>query len=197
LTDGIISRDAGGDYCEAPMPPPGEEASSCEGTGGASKVKFLAREDIDASPERIFAAICNFDALERAVLRRGVAVSRVPGPDGGALGSTWKAELAYRGRQWPLQARLKQVDAPRLLVFAVQVPGYLGNATIEILPLSRVCSRLALGIDVAATTLMTRLLLPAAIFWKPRIDRQLASGVTRFARYLEMQLHDTARGSSS
>ena len=75
-------------------------------------MRLSTRQDIDAPLDEAFAAISDFDYLERQILRRGIQIVRTddlstPGP-----GMAWRGDMTLRGQVYDVRCRLAEWTAP-------------------------------------------------------------------------------------
>jgi uncharacterized protein YndB with AHSA1/START domain len=146
-------------------------------------MQFTAREDVALPIEQVFAAISDFDAFERAAMRRGAQVQRTgAAPD---LGRGWSIRFDYRGRERHLRSEIIRHAPPTGLASSGRVGGLTGTLTADLVALSPRRTRLALVLDVTGTTMGARILLQSVRLTRGSLERKLAARVERFARDLE------------
>lgn len=148
-------------------------------------MKFSTREDIAAPIEDVFAALTEFDMLERAALRRGLEVTRTdtltaPGP-----GMGWQVQFDFRGKHRVLNTELVHLTPPEVMGFKSEVGGLHGLTAVDLVPLSPGQTRMAVAVELAPHSVSARVFLQTLRLIKARLTRQFASAVTRFAREVE------------
>ncbi|MHC0052384.1 SRPBCC family protein [Actibacterium sp. D379-3] len=151
-------------------------------------MKFSTREDIAAPMSQVFAAVSDFDVFERAILRRGVELSRTDMLPGPGPGMTWKSRFTYRGRPRELTAELTHYQTPELLVMKSHSAGLDGALTVELLQLSPRQTRMAVALDLKPNTITARLFLQSLRLAKSSLTRRYKKSVHIFARDLETRL---------
>jgi len=152
-------------------------------------MKFSTREDISAPIEAVFAELSDFDAFERAILRRGAEISRrdeLPQP---APGMAWHSRFPFRGRQRDVTAELIRFDAPELIELASKTSGLNGLMKLELVQLSPRQTRMALELEIRPQTISARLFLQSLRLAKSGLTRRYKMGVHRFAKDLENRLN--------
>lgn len=151
-------------------------------------MKFSTREDISAPIEEVFAAVSNFEAAERAVLRRGAQVSRTDALTAPGVGMAWKSRFKFRGKTRDLTAELTEYTRPDTMTVSTDSEGLAGVMSVELVALSPRQTRLAVALELKPKTLTARLFLQSLRLAKSSLTRRFKGGVTRFARDLENRL---------
>ncbi len=62
-------------------------------------MKFSSREDIEASAEAVFAALCDHAEFQQQMRRSGVSVVRMDEFSEIGLGMSWEIDFKFRGRE--------------------------------------------------------------------------------------------------
>ena len=62
-------------------------------------MKFSSREDIKASAEAVFAALCDHAEFQQQMRRSGVSVVRMDEFSEIGLGMSWEIDFKFRGRE--------------------------------------------------------------------------------------------------
>ena len=146
-------------------------------------MQFTVREDIALPIEQVFEAISDFDAFERAAMRRGAQVQRTG--NAATLGRGWVIRFDYRGRERLLRSEITRYAPPSGMTSSGKVGGLASTLTADLVALSPRRTRLALVLDVTGTTIGARILLQSVRLTKGSLERKLAARVERFARDLE------------
>ena len=156
-------------------------------------MRFMAREDIAAPIEDVLEAVTDFQSFERALLRRGVEVTRTdtlpqPGP-----GMTWESRFRFRGKMREMTAELVRIDCPESLEIATESAGLHGRLTVDLVKLSPRQTRMQTVLVVKPSTMPARLLVQSMKLARGALLRRYRKGVRKFARNLEARLGGGAR----
>lgn len=148
-------------------------------------MKFIAKEDIEVPIDDLFVMLSDFEAFERAALRRGAEVQRTdslrkPGP-----GMAWKARFMFRGRERKLAVELVTLEAPGLMTFRGGSQALDGDFRIELVALSRRRTRMAISLEIAPKTLSARLMVQSLKLARNNVTRRFQLRVAGFAKDLE------------
>ena len=148
-------------------------------------MKFSTKEDVEAPIDFVFNEVSDFQAFERAALRRGADVQRVdtlqtPGP-----GMMWKAQFKFRGRKRDAEIELTQYDRPNELACTFQTQLLLGTLDVELVALSRKRTRLSMITDFSPRNLTARLLVQSLKLARSSVEKKLRFRVAHFAKELE------------
>lgn len=155
-------------------------------------MKFSTREDISAPIEAVFAELSDFDAFERAILRRGAEVRRRDELTEAGPGMAWHSRFPFRGRPRDLTAELTRFEAPELIEIASKTSGLDGLMKLELVQLSPRQTRLALELDIRPQTISARLFLQSLRLAKSGLTRRFKNGVHRYAKDMEDRLNGRA-----
>jgi carbon monoxide dehydrogenase subunit G len=148
-------------------------------------MKLSGRTDIGAPVAFVFAALSDFEAWERAAMRRGADVHRTdklrnPGP-----GMTWQARFAWRGRERQLQVRLTKLVSNLNLALDFDGPSVQGNMNIELVELSAKRTRMLMQVDLKPRTLAARLFIQSMKLTKNRVQRKYDARLQNIAKDIE------------
>lgn len=155
-------------------------------------MKFSSREDIDAPIERVFEALCDFEAFERQAMRRGAEVQRVDALTEPGVGMKWKAAFTMRGRSRKLKLEMTQFDVPNEMIFAAKSPGMDGVFSVELMALSRSRTRMSIALEMTPLNLSTRLLVQSLKLAKNTLTKRFKLRVAEYAKTLEERLQRSA-----
>ena len=152
-------------------------------------MQLTAREDIEAPLDRVFAALSDFDSVERQALRRGLDVQRTSGPaTGPAEGMTWHAVFGFRGKQRAADIQLVEFQPPERMVFDSVSGGLKVQMVLDVVALSRTRTRIGVSVEMMPTTLSARLLVQSLKLAKGGMDRRFRDRMKGLARDLERKL---------
>lgn len=148
-------------------------------------MKLSGRTDIGAPIAHVFAALSDFEAWERAAMRRGADVHRTdklraPGP-----GMTWQARFAWRGRERQLQVRLTKLQPNLHLALEFDGPSVEGILNIELVELAAKRTRMLMQVDMKPRTLAARLFIQSMRLAKGRVQRKYDARLQAIARDIE------------
>ena len=146
---------------------------------------FVAKEDIEAPIDAVFAILSDVDAIERQALRRGVDVRRTTPHQLPIAGMAWQAEFAFRGRKRVSEIELSEFDRPQLMVFDSKTGGLNTQFKLDLMQLTTSVTRVTSTAELSATTLSARLLVQSMKLAKSRIQRRYAVRMAQFAREVE------------
>lgn len=122
-------------------------------------MKFGTREDIEAPVDFVFEQMTDFQAIERAAMRRGAEVQRVDDMTVKGPGMAWDAMFELRGRKREVTLELAEYDPPNRLVISSRSPGLGGTVVFELVPLSRARTRVTMDVELEPTNLSAKLLV--------------------------------------
>lgn len=148
-------------------------------------MKFTTREDISAPIEQVFDALVDFDAFERAVLRRGLDVVRTDSLSAAGVGMAWKSKFKFRGKARNMQSEVTALDRPERFVLVSRVSGLDTILTLDALALSPRQTRVTLDLEIKPTSLSSRLFLQSLRLAKSSLNRRFKKG---FHKYLNSTL---------
>ena len=150
-------------------------------------MKFSAKEDIEAPIEQVFTLVSDFEALERAALRRGAEVQRTDSLPRPAVGMTWAASFMMRGRQRNMEVELVAYDPPQSMLFHSTAQGSEADMAFELVALSRGRTRLSLDLELKPRTLSARLLVQSLKLTRSNLNKRFHLRVADYARDLELR----------
>lgn len=148
-------------------------------------MKFSTKEDIAAPIDEVFAAVSDFDAMERAILRRGAEVTRTDSLAAPAPGMSWEARFTFRGKTRELLTELTAYAPPEGLAAKSSVSGLDGITEVELVQLSPRQTRMHVALELKPATLSARVFLQTLRLAKAKITQRFKSGIHRFAREVE------------
>lgn len=152
-------------------------------------MQLTAREDIEAPLNRVFAALSDFDSVERQALRRGVDVQRTSGPvTGPAEGLAWRAGFTFRGKKRTADITLTEYQPPEGMTFDSVTGGLNVQMVMDVVALSRTRTRISVTVELKPKTLSARLLVQSLKLAKGGMDRRFRDRMKVLARDLESRL---------
>lgn len=158
-------------------------------------MQFTAREDISAPIDRVFAAVTDFEAFERAILRRGAEIERTDTLTVPAPGMAWRSKFEFRGKTRKMDAELTRFEAPETFAISTNSAGMDGEVVVELVQLSPRQTRLQIITLLKPRSMSAKLLVQTLRLAKGSLLKRYRGGVRKFARDLESRL-GTAPGRS-
>lgn len=156
-------------------------------------MKLTTRQDIEAPVAFVFAALQDFDAWERAAMRRGADVARTDKLRDPVPGVSWLIKFAYRGKQRQLDLRLTNVEKPHLLGFSGTGASLDGQAGIDLMELGARRTRLSVTVELKPRSIGARLVLQSMRLAKTRLNRRFADRVAMFCSEIETRYRKLPR----
>ena len=158
-------------------------------------MKFSAREDISAPIDAVFAALTDFDTVERAALRRGAEVERqdpggVPG-----LGTKWTITFAFRGKARRMKAEVTEFASPEGMAAQGAGAGLETGVNVQLVALSPRQTRVKIEVEVKPKTITARLFVQSMRLARSNLTQRFKDGVHKYARDLELRLNGAPRGA--
>lgn len=148
-------------------------------------MRLATKQDIEAPIADVYRILTDFDAWERAVMRRGTEVSRIDKLQTSGPGMRWASRITYRGTHRDIEIELLQMEHPSLLRFAGVSTAMEGLGSVELMELSAKRTRMHVAFDVTPRTMAARILLQSMRLARARINRTFSQRVARFAAEIE------------
>lgn len=169
-------------------------------------MELTAREDIEASQERVFALLSDFDNIERQAMRRGTQITRTSdgpdagpdsgpdsGPDAGTgAGMAWDALFQFRGKKRSAQITLSTYDPSERMVFDSLSGGLEMTLALDVVALAPNRTRINVTSTLGAKTLSARLFLQSIKLARGGIDKRFRKRVGELAGDMEKRLNSAA-----
>ena len=155
-------------------------------------MQLSAMEDIEAPLDRVFAALTDFEAIERQAMRRGATVRRKDSVAGPAAGMAWHAGFAFRGKTREADITLTVYTPPERMVFHSVVGGLETETVIELVALSRSRTRITLVSELMPKTLSARLLVQSLKLARGGIEKRFRKRMASHAKDLEDRMRRSA-----
>ncbi len=154
-------------------------------------MELKTKEDIDAPIEHVFRALSDFDNLERVAARRGIEVVR--NSDSTVCeGMQWSVKYPLRGKVRNRDMQLDRFQPSTFLGMAATGDGISGNLEVDLVALSPNVTRMAVSVELTATTLPGRLLLQSAKLARSRVEEKFAERIAKFVPLRETRIKDYA-----
>lgn len=153
-------------------------------------MELTAREDIEAPQERVFAALSDFDLIERQAMRRGAEVIRTA--EGPGAGMAWRVTFQFRGRPRVAEVTLTEFDRPDRMIFRTVSGGLEVDFTLDVVALTPNRTRINVTSVLAPKTLSARLLVQSLKLAKGGMDKRFRKRMAELAGGLESRLRGVA-----
>lgn len=148
---------------------------------------FTAKEDIDAPADAVFAILTDFDTIESAAMRRGARVQRTATPQGGRVGTSWRAQFSFRRKPRDLAVRLMTCDEPVALAYAAETDALEGTMKFDVVALSPRRTRLAVSVEIKPRTFGARLMLQSMRLTKNKLSQRFRARVSQMAAAIQLR----------
>ncbi|MEM9580044.1 MAG: SRPBCC family protein [Pseudomonadota bacterium] len=148
-------------------------------------MKFSSNEDIEAPIETVFRMYSDFEWFERAALRRGADITRTDNLRGQGAGMTWQASFKFRGKARTVVGEVVDFSSPDSLAIDADSPNLKGMLSVEMVPLSRNRTRVAIALELKPKSLTGRLMVQSLKLGKTRLTRQFKLKAAQFAKTQE------------
>lgn len=156
-------------------------------------MKFATKKDIEAPIDQVWAAMADFEAWERAAMRRGVEVARTDTLSAPALGMSWLARFVYRSKDRSVDLKLVEMAAPTQLGFSGISAALEFEAKVELMEMSAKRTRIHVAVEVKPRTLGARLFLQSLRLARGKVDRKFDLRVGQLATDLEQRFRVSKR----
>ncbi|TRW96769.1 hypothetical protein FNJ84_11910 [Paracoccus sp. M683] len=140
-------------------------------------MKFSTRRDTELTADQLFQSIADFDRLERILLRRGAAVTRIG--TSAAPGPGWDIGFDWRGRRRDLRLQVVRFNQPEQIAMQGESEAFELLIDLTVVALSRLRSRLILEADIRPRNMRARLMLQTARLGKSQLDKRFDEGAAR------------------
>lgn len=148
-------------------------------------MKLSAKEDIEAPLAFVNEVLSDFEAWERAAMRRGAEVDRLdtlrsPGP-----GMSWKVGFAYRGKPRKVVVKVTDLQPQQRLAFECLGTPAEGDLVIELAEMGPRRTRVVATLEVRPRTLAARLFLQSLRLAKTKVTRRFALRLSQVSADIE------------
>lgn len=154
-------------------------------------MELKASEDVDAPIEQVFKVLSDFDQLERLAARRGLDVARLR-PGAVQEGAEWRVAFRLRGKDRTVHITLSKLQPSTFLGVTGEGSGVSGVFGVELMALTPNCTRIAVTVDLAASSLSGRLMLQSMKLARGKVEKRFRERISKFTTVLEERLDDYA-----
>lgn len=158
-------------------------------------MKFSTKQDIETPAAYVFAALTDFEAWERAAMRRGADVARTDKMRQAGAGMSWHVAFQFRGRQRKMDLRLLNMIPSSKLEFAALSAAIDATTKVEIVEMSAKRARLHVTANITPLTLTAKLFLQSLRLARARADRKFAQRVQTIVTEIEARYRDDQKVS--
>jgi len=148
-------------------------------------MKLTTRQDIEAPLAQVWATLTDFEAWERAAMRRGADVARTDSLRSLAPGMTWTARFLYRGKDRAMTIALTRVEVLHRLGFKAGSQAVEADLQIELMEMATKRTRMHVTTEVHPQSLGARLFLQSLRLARARVERKFQTRVATLARDVE------------
>lgn len=152
---------------------------------GFAGMKLTTKEDIEAPIGFVYAALTDFEAWERAAMRRGAEVNRTDKQAALAPGMGWKVEFLYRGKSRVLELQLAGLEPGEHLAFSGSGKPAEGTLTLDLAEMGPKRTRVTVVSEVKPRTLAARLFMQTLRLAKAKVTRRFEVRVAQVAADIE------------
>lgn len=153
-------------------------------------MRLSTREDIGAPLDEAFAAVSDFDYLERQILRRGFQIVRTDALDVPDVGMAWRADVTMRAQLYDVRCQLADWTPPEMARLTAESGALSCELEVNLSALSLNTTRLRAAMTLRAHAFRERMLLQSLQLAKSRLSRQFEEIVRGYA-------HDAGRRAAA
>lgn len=156
-------------------------------------MKLTSKKDIEGSIDKVWAAMSDFEAWERAAMRRGAEVSRTDTLPRPAVGMAWLTRFIYRGKERKVEVKLTEMSPRTLLGFDAKSSVVEAETRIELIEMSAKRTRIHVSMEVKPRSLGARLFMQSLRLARTKVDRKFDSRIDKLAKEMEQRLGAAGR----
>jgi hypothetical protein len=156
-------------------------------------MKLATKKDIEAPISKVWEVMSDFDGWERAVMRRGVDLSRTDTRQNPGVGMTWLAKFRYRSKDRKVEVKLTEMAAPGVLCFTTTSAAVSIDSKVELIEMSAKRTRMHLVVEIKPRSLGARLFLQSLRLVRGKVERNFDAKAAQFATEVEQRTRAIAR----
>ncbi|KAA2312924.1 SRPBCC family protein [Pseudooceanicola sediminis] len=145
-------------------------------------MKIVAKEDIEAPIQTVFARVTDFKSFERSAIRRGASVQRI---EEGDSQNCWDVAFPLRGKTRIFRLTVVDFDDPERMSMSAISEGMAGAIKVELVALSRSRTRLRFETEIKPQTLSARLLVQSLRLARSTMQQRLQDRLSDLAASIE------------
>lgn len=142
-------------------------------------MKFKVSDDVEAPVDWVWGGFTDFDAVESDIRARDAELVRVGDWKEAALGVAWRGSVPVRGKVRPIDAKIAEFRPDEHLQVESQVGGMSCEYDVTFTVLSPEVTRVAITLELKASTLSARLLLQTLKIARRKVIQRLEAAVVR------------------
>lgn len=150
-------------------------------------MKFKVSDDVEAPADRVWAGFTDFTTIEADVRARNADLARVGDWRVPTEGARWRGSVPVRGKSRAIDATITAFRPEDMLVVESRIGGMNCHYQASFFALSNSVTRVAVELDLAASTLSARLLLQSMKVARRRVIQRLEGAVVRQGEAVERQ----------
>ncbi len=148
-------------------------------------MRLTTKQDIEAPAAFVFAVMTDFDAWERAAMRRGAEVVRTDTLRQPGIGMGWRIKFHFRGKARVMALKFTEVDPGNRLAFTGDAPTVGGDASVELMELSTRRTRVTVTTEIKPKTLAARLFVQTMKLAKSKLQQRFETRVGQVGADIE------------
>lgn len=142
-------------------------------------MKFRVSDDVEAPIDWVWEGFTDFGAIEADIRARDADLSRVGDWKEAALGVAWRGSVPVRGKVRAIDARIATFVPGEHLQVESQIGGMTCSYDVAFSALSEEITRVAITLELKASTLSARLLLQTLKIARRKVIQRLEAAVVR------------------
>ncbi|WP_397542532.1 SRPBCC family protein [Roseovarius salis] len=155
-------------------------------------MEFCRTVDVEAPSDFVFSQMADFNAIERAAMRRGAEVQRIDKLTRTGPGMAWDVSFEFRGKTRELRLELVEYDPPNGMSFDYRSPSLSGRMTLELVALSRNSTRVRMDVTAKAETLTGKLMLQSVKLARKTVNSRAKARMATYAAEIERRYRHEA-----
>lgn len=148
---------------------------------------FSSRTDVEVPIDFVYTTLSDFEAWERAAMRRGAEVTRTDKLRTPGIGMGWTVTFQFRGKVRVVDIVLTGQEPQAKLSFSGKGRMIEGDLSIDLLSLAPKRTRLVLHTKVRPLTIAARLFLQSLKLAKGRVQTKLDKRMEQLSTDLEQR----------
>lgn len=148
-------------------------------------MRLVAKQDVEAPASFVFGQVVDFDAWERAAMRRGADVQRSDKPAMPGPGTTWDVQFDYRGKLRKLRIGLEKMAHPTSLVLSARSAPTDAEVQVEVVDMAARRTRVEVRLEIKPKSLAARIFIQSLRLARSRVERTFDQRVARLAAEIE------------
>jgi hypothetical protein len=156
-------------------------------------MRLVAKHDVEAPAAFVFAQLTDFEAWERAAMRRGADVQRSARPAQPGAGTSWQARFDYREKPRNLLLRLDSLVAPTLMTLTAESAPANAVVQVDVADLAARRTRIEARVEIRPKTIAARIFLQTLRLARARLDREFDKRMAQLSTEIEERYRRSQR----